>query len=325
MWFDLSPEKLRDYRPEREEPGDFDRFWLDTLAEARTHELAAVFEPFDSLLATVDVFDATFAGYAGDPVRGWFIVPRGLPDEPLPCVVSYIGYGGGRGKPHEHLFWSAAGYANFVMDTRGQGGRGYGGGGATPDPDPVGASANDGYMTRGIESPDTYYYRRVFTDAARAIEAARSHPRVDAARIVLAGGSQGGGITLAAAGLVPDVAAALPDVPFLCHFRRATTLVDEAPYNQIGNFLRSRRDLVDTAYRTLSYFDGMNFAARATAPALFSTALSDKVCPPSTVFAAYNHYAGPKDIKVWHFNGHEGGGPYQAEAQLEFLAKSGLR
>ena len=325
MWFDLSPAELRDYRPEREEPSDFDRFWMDTLDDAASYGLDALFVPYETLLATVDVFDVTFRGYGGQPVRGWFLVPRGVPEERLPCVVTYLGYGSGRGKPHEFLLWSAAGYANFVMDSRGQGGRGFGAGGATPDPDPVGASANDGYMTRGIESPETYYYRRLYTDAARAVAAARSHPRVDPTRIIVSGGSQGGGLALATAGLVPDVAALLTDVPFLCHFRRATTLVDEAPYNQIGTFLRSRRDLVDTAYETLSYFDGMNFAARAMAPALFSTALADRVCPPSTVFAAYNHYAGPKDIKVWQFNGHEGGLAYQTEAQLEFLVKAGLR
>jgi cephalosporin-C deacetylase len=33
----------------------------------------------------------------------------------------------------------------------------------------------------------------------------------------------------------------------------------------------------------------------------------DMVCPPSTVFAAYNHYAGPKEIRVWPYNGHEAG------------------
>jgi cephalosporin-C deacetylase len=38
-----------------------------------------------------------------------------------------------------------------------------------------------------------------------------------------------------------------------------------------------------TAFATLSYFDGVNFAKRATAPAMFSVALMDQVCPPSTV------------------------------------------
>jgi hypothetical protein len=34
-------------------------------------------------------------------------------------------------------------------------------------------------MTRGIESPGTYYYRRLFTDAVRLVDAARTLDFVD--------------------------------------------------------------------------------------------------------------------------------------------------
>ncbi|WP_374100720.1 acetylxylan esterase [Naasia sp. SYSU D00057] len=37
---------------------------------------------------------------------------------PLPAVVEFIGYTGGRGYPHERLAWPAAGFAHVVMDTR---------------------------------------------------------------------------------------------------------------------------------------------------------------------------------------------------------------
>ena len=73
-------------------------------------------------------------------------------------------------------------------------------------------------------------------------------------------------------------------------------------------------------FSTLSYFDGVNFAARGKVPALFSTALMDDICPPSTVFAAYNHYVGAKQIRVWPYNGHEGGGDDQTIAKVRFLA-----
>ncbi|MBP7818378.1 MAG: acetylxylan esterase, partial [Phenylobacterium sp.] len=71
--------------------------------------------------------------------------------------------------------------------------------------------------------------------------------------------------------------------------------------------------------RTLSYFDGVNFAARARARALFSVGLMDTICPPSTVYAAYNHWAGDKDIRVWRFNNHEGGGDFQTVEKIRFL------
>ncbi|WP_173084615.1 acetylxylan esterase [Phytohabitans rumicis] len=311
-------DELRQYLPTRDEPADFDAFWTATLDEARAAATPATFRPYDSGLSTVEVHDVTFSGFAGQPIKAWFIAPRGATG-PLPCVVEFIGYGGGRGLPHEWLHWSAAGYAHFVMDTRGQGSGGYLSG-DTPDPDASGAPQTPGFMTRGVLDPAHYYYRRVFADGVRAVETAREHPLVDARRVVIGGGSQGGGITLAVAGLVDGLVAAMPDVPFLCQYRRATEITDEYPYQELRTYCKVHRDQVEQVFDTLRYFDGVNFAARATAPALFSVALMDAVCPPSTVYAAYNHYAADKDIKVWAYNGHEGGQAFQRQAQIRYLA-----
>jgi cephalosporin-C deacetylase len=171
----------------------------------------------------------------------------------------------------------------------------------------------------GILDPARHYYRRVFTDAVRAIEAARSHPEVDPAHIAVTGGSQGGGITLAAAGLDPTVEAVLPDVPFLCHYRRASEITDSYPYQEIVQYCQTHRNHIETAFRTLSYFDGVNLGARARGNALFSVGLMDPICPPSTVFAAYNHYGGPKEIRMYPYNQHEGGGSFQTVEKLKFL------
>ena len=312
---------LRDYLPARDEPADFDEFWSDTLKQARETGSPARFVPVDSGLITVEVYDATFPGYAGQPIRGWFLLPRQL-DGPLPCVVEFIGYGGGRGLPHEWLSWSAAGYANLIMDTRGQGSSSSSTLiGHTPDPDPVGAPQTPGFMTRGIGDPEHYYYRRVFTDAVRAVDAVRAHPRVDPDRVIVTGGSQGGGIALAVAGLAGGLAAVMPNMPLLCDFRHAVDTTDNGPYAEIVTYLKTHRTDAARVFATLSYFDGINFAARASAPASFSVALKDDVCPPSTVFAAYNHYAGQdKRIDVWPHNGHEGGGALQRSGQIDYVA-----
>jgi len=316
-FFDLSLKELQSYCPEREEPADFDAFWKSTLEEARAFPLAVSFEKVDYGLIAQETFDVTFNGFGGQPVKGWLILPSQRAGK-LPCVVEYIGYGGGRSFAIDWLLWSSAGYAHLVMDTRGQGSSWSMG--DTPDLYAEGGNAHfPGSMTKGILDPRHYYYRRVFTDAVRAIEAARAHPEVDAGRIAVTGGSQGGGITVAAAGLDPYVVAALPDVPFLCHYRRATELVDTYPYKEIAEYCHVHRDKVDTVFNTLSFFDGVNFSARAKAKALFSTALMDQVCPPSTVFAAYNHWAGEKDIKVYPYNGHEGGASHQTVEKLKFL------
>ena len=220
MYTDITGPDLTSYRGSVAEPDDFDDFWRRTLTAAREHPIAVQADRVDTGLTTVDTYDVSFAGWDGQRIAAWLTVPAGSgADAPLPAVVEYIGYGGGRGLPTERLLWASAGVAHLLMDTRGQG-SGWATG-DTPDPDGSGP-AIPGVMTRGIESPETYYYRRLTTDAVRAVD-----------------------------------------------------------------------------------------AARATAPAWFSVALMDPICPPSTVYAAYNAWAGPKEITVWEYNGHEGGGPHE--------------
>ncbi|MER6051185.1 acetylxylan esterase [Streptomyces sp. NPDC001793] len=316
MFTDLPLDELRRYRPPLPEPPGFDAFWQRTLDEARAHDLAPRFTTADTGLTRLHTDDVEFTGFGGHRIRGWFLRPRTAAGR-LPCVVQYLGYGGGRLLPHDWLLWPSAGYATLVMDTRGQSG---------PDrpgdtPDPVGAPhpGVPGKLTQGLLDPDTYYYRRLFTDAVRAVEAARRHQAVDAERIVVAGHSQGGALALAMTGLVPGLAGALIDAPFLTHIRRALDITDQGPYGELTRYFAGQRGHIDTALHTLDHFDGLNFAVRATAPALFGTALRDQIVPPSTGFAAHHHYAGEKRLEVWRFNAHESGGGAQRTAEIRFL------
>ncbi|MDH6235559.1 acetylxylan esterase [Cryobacterium sp. CG_9.6] len=303
MYTDLPEAQLRAHVSTQADPADFDEFWAGTLAETRRHPLNVTVTRVDAPLATLDVFDVTFAGFGGQPIRAWLRVPAGATG-PLPTIVQFHGYGRGRGQSFENLLWASAGFAHLDMDLRGQGW-----GGSTSDTaDEAGSGPQSpGFMTRGIESKETYYYRRVYMDAVRAVEAARSLDVVDAARVGVMGTSQGGGIALAVAGLVPEVAAVVARVPFLCDFARASVITDAHPYRELGVYLAANRLKVDQAHETLSYFDGVNFAKRARAPLATTAALMDPICPPSTVFGAFNNYAGPKEITVWPYNAHEGG------------------
>lgn len=317
MHIGLSLEHLWDYKPEPPPAPEFDAFWTQTLQTKMgvgEVELARWYGP----LRSVEVFDVTVPGYNSDPVKGWYIRPAGNSAD-LPCVVIFEGYGGGRGRPHEWLFWPNCGYAVLVMDTRGQG-SGHRRG-DTPDPSAVVGNHAPGFMTLGIEERDNYFYRRVYTDAACFVRAAAQLPGVNPERLIVAGGSQGGGISIAAAGLCPQVFAAMPDVPFLCHMAHAMKITDAYPYQELVVYLRGRRDSVDIALSTLAYFDGVNFAARAKAPTLFSVGLHDPICPPETVFAAYNQWAGPKQMQVWQYSTHEGGGVDQNLKQAEWLGQ----
>ncbi|MER7890017.1 acetylxylan esterase [Micromonospora sp. NPDC094482] len=319
---DPALDQLQRYTPTVVEPDDFDEFWAATLAEAATRPVLLDVRPEPTDLRLLETWDVTFAGFAGDPVRAWYTRPAGV-DTPLPAVVEYAGYGRGRGLPHERLTWPVAGYAHLLMDNRGQSGQ-Y----AVGDtPDPHSAPGGPWPTTWGILDPHDYHYRRLITDAVRAVDAVRALPGVDPTRVVAAGNSQGGGLALAVAGLVGDLAALLTTAPFLCDVQRAVALTDAAPYGEIARYLAVHREAEAAARHTLSYVDGVTFARRASAPAHFGIGLRDNVCPPSTGFAAYNHYGAAtgrpvppeRELHVYPFNGHEGGEALHVRRQLRWL------
>ena len=320
---DLPLDALRTHRAAVRRPDDFDAFWADTIDSARRAgaDTEPVLTPAETPVTALDVQDLTFPGFAGDPVRAWVARPAGVSGD-LPVVVEFLGYNGGRGLPGERASWALAGYVHVLMDTRGQG-SGWSSGGDTPDPHGSGPHLG-GWMTRGIDSPADHYYRRVFTDAVRLVDAVRTLPGVDASRIALTGGSQGGGITIAAAALVEahtaPITALLPDVAFLCDWENGTGVAVGGPYLELATYLSVHRDAVSRVWETAAYFDGVHFAAGITAPALFSVALMDDVVPPRTTFAAYNALGSTdKEIEVYAYNGHEGGGFRHWERQVAFL------
>jgi cephalosporin-C deacetylase len=47
----------------------------------------------------------------------------------------------------------------------------------------------------------------------------------------------------------------------------------------------------------------------------------DVITPPSTVYAAYNWYGGPKEIVEYPFNEHEGGQGFHDVAKFRWLAE----
>jgi cephalosporin-C deacetylase len=305
-WFDLPEDELRTYRCTTPEPDGLDEWWARRLAEARAVAEPAVLRRHQpATYGPLPVWDVEFSGAGGDRIRGWYLRPPGsAEDEPLPAVVCYVGYGGGRGLPVEHTLLPSAGFAVLVMDVRGQGG-GWSVG-ATGDPGRgVGGPEHPGVLTRGIEDPANYYYTRLFVDAVRAVDCVAGLAGVDATRIAVSGASQGGGQALAAAALAGDlVRVCHADVPFLCDIQRAVTLANTRPYTEVADFLAQHIELVSTALNTLRYVDCALLARRITADCLLSVALMDEICPPSTVFAAYNEINAAKDIAVFPFSGH---------------------
>lgn len=306
------PAALREYRSSQTPPGDFDEFWADTLAEARSAAGSVTRRPVETGLVGVTVSELVYPGFGGHPIRAWLRMPA-RHEGRLPVVVHFTGYGAGRGAAIDDLLFATAGYAHLVMDTRGQGD------GGTVDPgfEPI---APSGFLTRGITDPRSYYYRRVFTDAVRAVDAVRGLDEVDPDRVVVAGNSQGGGIAVAAGVLAGGVRAVLAQAPFLADLPRATSATPTYPYREIADLLARARGLESAVRSTLAYFDVVNLATRAQAPAWFSAGLMDDITPPETVFAVHNAWAAERHIVTWPFNGHDAGGSHDLEGALGVLA-----
>ena len=83
----------------------------------------------------------------------------------------------------------------------------------------------------------------------------------------------------------------------------------------------AHRDKEERCSRTLSYFDGACSRRGRRRRRCSRSALMDETCPPSTVYAAYNHYGGPEGDPVYPYNDHEGGEGFHDVAKLRWLAE----
>ncbi|WP_147917934.1 acetylxylan esterase [Ruania zhangjianzhongii] len=310
--FDLPLEQLRSYRTARAAPPGHTEYWQRTLAQSRAAGGSVRYQAVDAGLAVLDAYDVTFSGFGGHDVHAWHLVPRGLGDR-LPVVVEFLGYGGGRGLVHERLTWAAHGFAQLVVDSRGQGG--IWNTGDTPDPHGSGP-ATPGLLTRGVEHPYQLYYRRLLTDAALAVDAAAELPGTDPDRIATIGHSQGGAMALAAAALNPRVAATGARAPFLCGIARNLQLTDAVPYGELSAYLALYRDRAEQVLDVLDHVDLTFLTPQIACPTWISVGLTDLICPPSGIFGAINALGQVRpEVRTWPYNGHEAGGPHD-EAHL---------
>ena len=297
--YDLPLEKLQQYKPDFTKQPDFDTFWADTLNELSQVKLQYTLTPYDYPVKGIKVYIVSFIGFNNANIEGIYAVPEG--DGQYPGLMLYHGYNwAADGCIHDVVNWALKGYAVFHMQVRGQ--QGY-------SSDNVVSSTGgvSGWMTKGLLDKNEYYYRAVYMDSVRALEVLADMKEVDAKRIGVLGGSQGGALTLAAAALSSIPVVALADYPYLSHFNRAIDICPNGPYNELNEFFRrnTKPAIEIKAKETLSYFDIMNLADRIKCHTWVSIGLVDDITPPSTVFAVYNHLLCSKEISVQRYFGHE--------------------
>jgi cephalosporin-C deacetylase len=314
---DMPLSQMYNYRPELTAKPDFDDFWQHEKERSANKPLNAKLTQVDYPVRSIQVFELVYEGIDGTPVHGWYVLPsEAFATKPMPVMVRYHGYSGDRGKPQDLLQWAAMGIASVSVDTRGQGGH-------TPDLSVYPKGGISGWMTLGIEDPQSYYFKYAYMDCVRALDFVAEREELDSSRIAVYGGSQGGGLTLAVAGIDDRPKLALPVYPFLCDYRRSVEIHSSGPYAEIKNWFRKydpEHSKEEQIYGTLSYFDGMNFASRIKARTLMAISLQDVTCPPSTCFAAYNHLNAEKEAAIYHDYGHEGL-PFHDESMMRFVER----
>lgn len=293
---------------------DFELFWADACKRCETVPLNVRGGVVDYAVPQMEVRDLTFEGLDGTPVHTWLILPPEAKERKVPAVIHYHGAGGHRENPFEFAPWILAGCAVISCDFRMQRGE-------TGSQTGFDGSVKFGWWTLGITDLHSSWLFCVWTDCLRAVRLARETAEIDPARIAVEGGSQGGGMALGMAALDRSVALCMADVPSNCWmdervFRRA------GGAGGIADYLRAYPDRVELVSRALSYFDNINHAPQITCPVLVSCGLKDPVCPPDCAYAAYNRITAPKEMAVYPFAEHEGGGAAQFLRKMEFVRRT---
>ncbi len=302
LTFDMPLDQLPNYQGTNPRPADFDAYWDVALAEMRAVKPEPEWKPAAFQSPTASCFDLFFTGVGGARIHAKVLQPRGQKGS-HPAVLMFHGYANYSGEWAEKLPYVALGYTVAALDCRGQGGISEDAGGQP-------GMTWHGHIIRGIDGrPEDLAYRSIFLDTAELAAIIMDLPHVDPTRVGATGSSQGGGLTLACAALVPGIKQAAPISPFLCDYKRVWKIdQDTDAYGEIRDYLRMkdpRHQREDEFFTRLGYIDVQYLCPRIRAEVYMATGLRDKTCPPSTQFAAYNKITSPRRVELYPDFGHE--------------------
>ena len=292
-------------------PPDFDQFWDEVLAQAARIPLNP--ETRYSELRSgdgVEVYEVFYDSIDDVRIAGWYCIPRERTGK-LPAILTLPGYQGEPGIPKE---WARKGYAALSVAPRGK--------------LRSNSQFNPGYpglLTHNITDRNTYSYRGFYVDAWRGIDYLLAREEVDAGRIGVTGGSQGGGLTITTSAMRPEVAAAAAGAPYLCGYVDSIELTRTYPYEEINDYLQLHPHSREAVVETLAYFDGINFADKITCPFVVYIGLQDNVCPPETGYALFRAVAS-EDKKLYAADGHgHDAGKHSIEGELDAFFEKHLK
>lgn len=299
---DMPLEQLRIYQGTNPRPTDFDEYWERALAEMRAVDPQIKLVPSSFQAPNAECFDLYYTGVKGARIHAKYVRPKHA-KTPHPAVVMFHGYSGHAGDWSEKLAYASLGFSVLAMDCRGQGG-------SSEDVGGVKGNTHHGHIIRGLDDhPDELLFRHIFLDTAQLAGIAMELPEVDPDRVYAAGGSQGGGLTIACAALEPRVKKLAPIFPFLSDYKRTWDMdLDQEAYSELRTYFRYY-DLLhereQEIFEKLGYIDIQFLAERIKGEVMMIVGLMDTICPPSTQFAAYNKMNTKKRLVIYPDFGHE--------------------
>ena len=303
LMFDMSLEELKTYQGTNPIPDDFAAFWEQSLAEMRIVDPQVELVKADFQTSIAECFHLYFTGVGNARIHAKYLRPRNRSNTPHPAVLMFHGYSGHSGDWFSKLPYAAAGFTVAAMDCRGQGGR-------SEDPGGVSGNTLHGHIIRGLDDPpEKMLFRLIYLDAAQLAQVIMEIPDVDSNRVAATGGSQGGGLSLACAALEPRIHRVAPIFPFLSDYRRVWDIdLDVDAYAELREYFRRFDPLhkrEEEVFTKLGYIDVQHLCPRIEGEVYMAVGLMDKICPPSTQFAAYNKIQSPKSMAIYPDFGHE--------------------
>jgi cephalosporin-C deacetylase-like acetyl esterase len=162
------------------------------------------------------------------------------------------------------------------------------------------AGALNSYYIYNIDNKDRYYYKRVYLGCVRAVDFIFSLPEFDGSNIGVLGGSQGGALAIVTAGLDSRIKSLVSIFPALCDLTGYLN-------GRAGGWPHVFNDPTHNTpakVETSKYYDVVNFARQVKAPGFYSWGYNDEVCPPTSMYAAYNVIQAPRTLFLAEETGH---------------------
>ena len=293
-------------RPALPRPDDFDAFWTAKLAELNAVPANPQLDALDVNVPGVDYHRVTLDNIRGTHVRGQIAKPSR--DGKFPAVLQ-LQYAGVYPLQRQWVTdraktgWIAMNLLAHDMPI--------------DDADAIKRLAESelkNYQAIGNTDREQSYFLRMYLGDCQALKYLTSRPDWDDKTLVVVGDSMGGQQSFATVGLVGE---ALHVTAMIVHVPAG----GDVGARSVGRSIAYPNwpDQPDTI-RTGQYFDIANFAPRIKVPTLVSLGLFDTTCPPTSVAAAYNNLAGPKELLPLHS---DHGGPGQRPREVrrkEWLA-----